>query len=93
MLEMSHQVNPGPAYFLQVSGTQHFNFTDLPLRQVGLVQPLFRLAGYSGSIDARRGLQISNAYLLAFFDRYLKGRDNGLLSGPSASYPEVQFIR
>jgi len=93
MLSMSRKVNPGPAYFLQVSGTKHFNFTDLPLRQVGLAQPLFRLAGYSGSIDAGRGLQISNAYLLAFFDRYLKSRDNGLLNGPSLSYPEVQFIR
>ena len=93
MLAMARLVNPGPAYFLQVSGTQHFNFTDLPLRQVGLVQPLFRLAGYAGSIDPARGLQISNAYLLAFFDRYLKGSDNGLLDGPSASYPEVQFIR
>ena len=93
MLEMSHLVNPGPAFFLQVSGTQHFNFTDLPLRQVGLAQPLFRLAGYSGSIDPGRGLQISNAYLVAFFDRYLQGRNNGLLNGPSAGFPEVQFIR
>ncbi len=93
ILEMARLVNPGPAYLLQVSGTQHFNFTDLPLRQVGLVQPLFRLAGYAGTIDPARGLQISNAYLLAFFDRYLKSSDNGLLDGPSASYPEVQFIR
>jgi hypothetical protein len=93
MLNMSHLVNPGPAYFLQVSGTKHFNFTDLPLRQVGLVQPLFSLAGFTGSIDPARGLQISNAYLVAFFDKYLKDSDNGLLSGPSASYPEVQFIR
>jgi dienelactone hydrolase len=93
ILEMARLVNPGPAYFLQMSGTQHFNFTDLPLRQVGLVQPLFRLAGYAGTIDPARGLQISNAYLLAFFDRYLKGNDNRLLDGPSASFPEVQFIR
>jgi predicted dienelactone hydrolase len=93
MLDMARLVNPGPAYFLQVSGTQHFNFTDLPLRQVGLVRPLFRLAGYAGSIDPGRGLQITNAYLLAFFDRYLKGSDNGLLDGPSASFPEVQFIQ
>ena len=94
MLDMARLVNPGPAYFLQVSGTQHFNFTDLPLRQVGLVRPLFRLAGYAGSIDpAPSGCGFSNAYLLAFFDRYLKGSANGLLDGPSDSYPEVQFIR
>jgi soluble lytic murein transglycosylase-like protein len=76
-----------------VSGTKHFNFTDLPLRQVGLVKPLFRWAGYTGSIDPLRGLRIANAYLAAFFDRYLKGSDNGLLSGPSAGYPEVRFVR
>jgi len=93
MLNMSRLVNPGPAYFLQVSGTKHFNFTDLPLRQVGLVGPLFTRAGYIGSIEPQRGLQITNAYLVAFFDRYLKGSDNGLLSGPSSLYPEVKFIR
>lgn len=92
MLNMSHLVSPGPAYFLQVSGAKHFNFTDLPIRQVGLVHLLFNAAGYTGSIDPGRGLQISNAYLAAFFDRYLKGRDNGLLNGPSTSYPEVKFI-
>ncbi len=93
MLKMSRLVNPGPAFFLQVSGAKHFNFSDLPLRQVGLVRPLFRLAGYAGSIDPQRGLQIANTYLAAFFDRYLKGEENGLLSGPSSLYPEVRFIR
>ena len=92
MLNMSRLVNPGPAYFLQVSGAKHFNFSDLPFRQVFLVRPLFRAAGYVGSIDPGRGLQITNTYLAAFFDRYLKGSDNGLLSGPSTQYPEVQFI-
>ena len=93
MLDMYRLVNPGPAYFLQVSGTKHFNFTDLPLRQVALVRPLFTLAGYTGSIDPQRGLQIANVYLAAFFDKYLKASDNGLLSGSSPLYPEVQFIR
>ncbi|MGD0003411.1 MAG: hypothetical protein ABSE06_04195, partial [Anaerolineaceae bacterium] len=92
ILHMYRLVNPGPAYFLQVSGTKHFNFSDLPLRQVGLARPLFKWAGYTGSIDPQRGLQIANAYLAAFFDRYLKSSDNGLLSGPSSLYPEVQFL-
>ena len=92
MLSMARLVDPGPAYFLQVSGAKHFNFSDLPLRQVGLARPLFTWAGYSGAIDPQRGLQITNAYLVSFFDRYLKGSDNGLLAGPSPVYPEVQFI-
>jgi hypothetical protein len=47
--------------------------------------------GYIGSIRPERGEQIANAYLVAFFDRYLKNVDSELLQGPSALYPEVQF--
>ena len=48
-----------------------------------------RLLGVLGSIDGKRCLRIQNDYVRAFFDKHLKGRDNGLLDGPSADYPEV----
>lgn len=32
-----------------------------------------------------------NAYLLAFFDQYLAGRDSPLLKDASPAYPEVVF--
>ena len=38
-----------------------------------------------------RGLTILNAYIVAFFDRYLKGEEQPLLQGPSADYPEVEI--
>lgn len=79
----------GGAYSLSIAGTGHFNFSDLPYRQVGLVEPLFVMAGYEGSIRPARGLQITNAYLVAFFDQYLKGTREELLLGPSPAYPEV----
>ncbi len=34
---------------------------------------------------------IINDYVLAFFDKYLKGKDATLLKGPPANYPEVEF--
>jgi predicted dienelactone hydrolase len=82
---------PGTVYDLSIKGARHFNFSDLPLRQVPAVRPLFRVAGLIGSIDPARGEEIANIYLLAFFDRYLMNRDGGLLNSPSPSYPEVQF--
>jgi len=31
------------------------------------------------------------AYLRAFFDKYLRHRDNHLLDGPSPRFPDIQF--
>jgi predicted dienelactone hydrolase len=81
---------PDAIYDLSVKGMRHFNFSDLPLRMVPAVRPLFRVAGFIGPIDPARGEEIANAYLLAFFDRYLKNTDSGLLNGTSPLYPEVQ---
>ena len=79
----------GEATSLSIAGTRHFNFSDLPYRQVGLVEPIFVLAGYEGSIRPVRGLEIVNAYLVAFFDQYLKGTPQDLLQGLNPAYPEV----
>ena len=38
--------------------------------------------------------QIVRAYLLSFFNKYLRGEDDHLLDGPSPAYPEVeQFMK
>ncbi len=79
------------AYYLSIGGTKHFNFSDLPLRLLPPARSLFHGLGFIGSIQSERGLKISNAYLVAFFDHFLKGVDSGLLQGPSSTYPEVQF--
>jgi hypothetical protein len=91
--QMASQDKSGSIYNLSVNGAQHFNFSDLPLRQVPAVRPIFKAAHYIGSIDPARGEQITNVYLLAFFDQVLKAIDSPLLKGPSSDYPEVQFIK
>jgi hypothetical protein len=38
-----------------------------------------------------RSLDITRAYVLAFFDQHLRGEPRSLLDGASARYPEVGF--
>jgi len=62
----------------------HMNFTDLALRS-----PWPRLTE-GGHINGRRGLMIQRAYVLAFLDRWLNGRDSPLLHADTPSpFPEV----
>ncbi len=81
------------AYYLTVSGTQHFNFSDLPLLLWPPARALFTRLGYVGTIAPVRASQIVNAYLAAFFDQSLNGASPDLLQGSSPAYPEVQFSK
>jgi hypothetical protein len=70
-----------------IRGARHFNFTDYAVE----FSPVLKLLGMLGPIDGKRGLHVSNAYTLAFFDTYLKGTGSPLLQGSSTDYPEVKF--
>lgn len=78
----------GPVYTLIMEGFRHVDFTDFPVwsDNTALVE-----VSLIGTNDGLRTLQIINVYLLAFFDRYLKGEDVPLLNGPSEDYPEVDI--
>lgn len=78
---------PNGGYQLTIKGARHFNFTDLAV----LYAPVIRLMGLTGKIDGERGLRMTSAYTVAFFDQYLKGVASPLLKGPSSVYPEAQF--
>lgn len=58
-----------------VEGGDHVSFTDYPL--------------LTGRPD--RELTITRAYVAAFMDRHLRGREQPLLDGPSDAFPEVTF--
>ncbi|GHO99482.1 carboxylic ester hydrolase [Reticulibacter mediterranei] len=76
----------GNGYYVSISGMFHANFSDVPY-----FTPLGPLLGFIGPINAQRGLDIVNAYSLAFFDQYIKAHPAALLAGPSKLYPEVTF--
>jgi dienelactone hydrolase len=71
--------------WLVVAGAEHASFTDLGLLadQAGIDIG----AGLSGA----RSLDITRAYVRAFFDQHLRGRPQALLDQPSPRYPEVTF--
>jgi predicted dienelactone hydrolase len=71
--------------WLVVAGAVHASFTDLAL-----------LADQSGidtgaSLSGARSLDITRAYVRAFFDQHLRSRPQALLDQPSPGYPEVTF--
>ncbi|MCY7272148.1 MAG: hypothetical protein LH485_08895 [Sphingomonas bacterium] len=78
----------GDAYYLTLNGMYHVNWTDAPVWS-----PLIRWMGLAGPIDPYRGFAATNAYSVAFFDRYLKGRASPLLEGPSDKWREVRIER
>jgi len=70
-------------YLVTVTGAMHNSFSDMPF-----ISP----DRYSNiRINAARALTITNAYILAFFDRYLRGRRQPLLEGNASIFPEVRL--
>jgi dienelactone hydrolase len=71
--------------WLVVAGAVHASFTDLALLadQIGL--------GIGAGLSGARSLDITRAYVRAFFDQHLRGRSQALLDQPSLRYPEVTF--
>jgi dienelactone hydrolase len=71
--------------WLVVAGAIHASFTDLTLivDQAGIE--------VGAHLPGARSLDITRAYVLAFFDQHLRGESRLLLDGPSARYPEVGF--
>ena len=78
------------AYMLQIAGSNHHDLgapapTGRPIiLQLGLSSGQFPDGAYLA--------QITNEYILAFFDKHLKNEPAPLLAGPSP-YPEVSFMK
>ncbi|MBB3113369.1 putative dienelactone hydrolase [Paenibacillus phyllosphaerae] len=71
---------------LYIDDTEHFNFAD-----VQFISPIFNMLGITGKIAPERANSVINAYMLDFFDMYLKNQDGILMKGPDNRFPEVKF--
>ena len=86
----------GPALQLSLLGSTHHTFTDF----AALVPQVAPLIGMPqswvveeiGTIDGPRAVVVERTYIGAWFDMYLRHRRSDLLTGPSASYPEIRFV-
>jgi dienelactone hydrolase len=68
-------------YLVVIKGAKHMSFSDAPLVAPERYRDI--------AINAQRATAITNTYVLAFFDRFLRGKQQPLLEGPSPKFPEV----
>jgi hypothetical protein len=66
-------------------------YAIVPVFQHGLRQP-FMLSDI-GTVNPAQAVTAEEAYVSAFFGRWLRGQDNGLLDGPWPRYPQITFVR
>jgi len=71
--------------WLVMAGAEHASFTDLALLadQIGI--------DIGADTPGARSLDITRAYVRAFFDQHLRSRPQALLDQPSPRYPEITF--
>ena len=67
-------------YDILIHGAGHNSYLDDPIA-----------SSYKYSLKPDRARQIIDAYMLAFFDTYLKRKRSALLEGASSAFPEVTF--
>lgn len=77
---------------LTLRGSRHQTYTDLVaiLPRLGVGQDVVEQK--IGTVDPARAVVALRAYVTSFFDRWLRGRDDHLLDGPSPTYPEIVFV-
>lgn len=66
-----------------IQGTTHYDFSDLPM-----LSPIAPQLGLKGPLNGERVIEITNTYLIDFFDLTLKDQPTDLFDGFSG-YPEV----
>ncbi|MFC0216272.1 alpha/beta hydrolase family protein [Paenibacillus chartarius] len=72
---------------LYIENTEHLNFADAQF-----ISPIFNMLGITGTIAPERASSVINAYMLDFFDMYLKNQGGSLMNGPDSRFPEVKFV-
>ena len=73
-------------YFLQIRGSIHMDYSDHPF-----FSPIKRLSATS-HVDPATERQVIGAYLLAFFEKYLNGRDEPILEKSPSSFSQAKFF-
>ena len=88
--ELFHQFMPNvkqPLGVITITGTAHYDFTDLPL-----LSPLAPQLGSKGPINGKRVITIVNDYLLTFFELTLNRQATDLFNRHTQKYEDVRAI-
>ncbi len=76
---------------LRLRGAKHASFTDAEalVPQLGL-SPAAQ-AERLGTLNPAEAIRTTGAYLVSFFDRFLRDEDDHLLDAPSPDFPAMEF--
>jgi predicted dienelactone hydrolase len=83
----------GPHYAVDIKGAQHFAFSDLVFFAPGLTRanPSAGVEALVGNVDGLAALATERAYLLAFFDRFLRAKPEPLLARAPGPFHGAQL--
>jgi predicted dienelactone hydrolase len=70
-----------------INGAEHMNFSDFN----AIIPNIGKLTGLLGKIDGNQQRVIMNDYILAFFNKHLKGMQTPILESSTPEYPEVML--
>ncbi|OFY68598.1 MAG: hypothetical protein A2V64_11000 [Bacteroidetes bacterium RBG_13_43_22] len=73
-------------YSLTIKGSDHYNFTDYSIYPIPMVRILL------GPIDGNRTIEIMNVIIPAFFDKYLKEKQEIDVIEKAKAYSEIEII-
>ncbi|OPG14707.1 hypothetical protein B1L11_00680 [Microbispora sp. GKU 823] len=77
---------------LRLAGAEHYSFTDLQALVPRISSGLGTPSEIVGTVDPVRSIAAQRAYVAAFLDLHLKGRETRLFDRPSPAFPEVGFL-
>jgi predicted dienelactone hydrolase len=83
--DMEASLHKFGGYLLSVKGAAHEDFTDQPL-----ISPL-RSVSHRGAIPAKEIQDIVRRYVVAFFDKTLRGEDPSVLRARTSPYAEASL--
>lgn len=80
---------------LHLRGAEHMTFTEsaVLLPQIDRQVDIGDISKEIGTVDPARAFAATRDYTVAFFDKWLRHKDSGLLNGESPAYPDVGFIK
>jgi dienelactone hydrolase len=84
-------VPEGKRWGLTIMGANHFTFSDQMFTKSPILMFFLRRAGVMGSLEKRRGLAITSACVLTFFEVYLKGAPAEEMNSLPGLYPELKI--
>jgi dienelactone hydrolase len=79
-------------YTLVLKDSDHLIFSDMALLKEASLFSCFGNHVGAGSINGFKATKIVNAYLVNFFDKYLKSKKSDLLDGNKKTFPEIETL-